>query len=123
MDEITTIQTLKDRVRAFCEARDWDRFHTPKELAIGLVTEASELLQEFRFRSDAEAAAMVRDPAKRTKLAHEAADALYFLLRFCQVTDIDVTTALDAKLRINETRYPVERAKGKNLRSDELHPT
>ena len=120
MDESTTVESLKARVRAFCEARDWDRFHTPKELAIGLVTEASELLQEFRFRSDAEVDAMVRDAAKRERLAHEAADALYFLLRFCQVTGIDVTSALDAKLRVNETRYPVEKVRGKNLRHDEL---
>lgn len=120
MDATTTIQALKDRVRAFCEARDWDRFHTPKELAIGIVTEAGELLENFRFKSDAEARATLSDPAKREAVGHEVADTLYFLLRFCQVAGIDVAAALEAKMRLNETRYPVERARGKNKKYTEL---
>ena len=120
MDGTTTIQSVKDRCRAFCTARDWEKFHTPKELAIGLVTESAELLQLFRFKSDEEARALVKDPKRKEAVAHEAADALYFLLRLCEVMEIDVSEALAGKLAVNETKYPVEKVKGKNLRHTEL---
>jgi NTP pyrophosphatase (non-canonical NTP hydrolase) len=120
MDATTTIQALKDRCAAFCRARDWERFHTPKEMAIGLATEAGELLAEFRFKSDAEAAALLKDPAKRQALGHEVCDVLYFLLRFCAVAGIDVTEAFESKMRINERRYPVAQARGRNAKYTEL---
>jgi NTP pyrophosphatase (non-canonical NTP hydrolase) len=120
MDATTTIQALKDRCAAFCRARDWERFHTPKEMAIGLATEAGELLAEFRFKSDAESAALVKDPAAREALGYEVCDCLYFLLRFCSVAGIDVTEAFDAKMRINERRYPAAQARGRNVKYTEL---
>ncbi len=120
MDATTTVQDLKDRCAAFCRARDWERFHTPKEMAVGVVTEAGELLAEFRFKSDAESRALVADPAKREALGHEVCDVLYFLLRFCDVSGIDVTEAFEAKMRINEVRYPADRVRGSNAKYDEL---
>ena len=120
MDSTATIQSLKDLCAAFCRARDWEKFHTPKELAVGAATEAAELLALFRFKSDDEARALVADPAKREAAAHEVADALYFLLRFCDVSGIDVSEALAAKMRINELRYPVDKARGKNSKYTEL---
>lgn len=120
MDSGTSIQALKQRVQEFCEARDWDRFHTPKELGIGVVTEAAELLACFRFQSDGETRAQLEDPAKREAIENEVADVLYFVLRLCQVLDIDVSSALEHKMRLNEARYPVERAKGRNLKYTEL---
>jgi NTP pyrophosphatase (non-canonical NTP hydrolase) len=121
MDATTTLQALKDRAKAFCKARDWDRFHTPKELAIGLATEAAELLAEFRFKSDAESAALLADPAKRQALGHEVCDVLYFLLRFCEVAGLDVSEAFEAKMRINEERYPADRVRGSNRKYNELN--
>jgi NTP pyrophosphatase (non-canonical NTP hydrolase) len=120
MDASTTIQDLKDRAKAFCAARDWDRFHTPKELAIGVATEAAELLAEFRFKSDAESMGRVRDAGGREALGHEVCDILYFLLRFCDVSGIDVSEAFEAKMRINEKRYPADRVRGSNRKYNEL---
>jgi len=120
MDATTTLQDLKDRCAAFCRARDWERFHTPKEMAIGLATEACELLAEFRFKTDAESAARVKDPAVRRALGHEVCDVLYFLLRFCSVAGIDVSEAFASKMRINERRYPVAQARGRNAKYTEL---
>ena len=114
-----SVQDLKDRCRAFCEARDWAQYHTPKELAIGLATEAAELLQRLRFKSDDEVRALAADPKRREGLAHEVADTLYFLLRFCEVSDIDVADALEAKLKVNEGKYPAEKVRGRNERYDE----
>ena len=80
-DASTTLAALQDVVRAFCEARDWDQFHGPRDLAIGIVTEAAELLDRFRFKTDAECAALLGDPAGREGVEHELADTLFFILR------------------------------------------
>jgi NTP pyrophosphatase (non-canonical NTP hydrolase) len=119
-DNDATVKDLKDLVQAYCEARDWDQFHAPKELVIGVVTEAAELLEPFRFKNDDEIRAMLANPEKREKIAHEAADTLYFLLRFCQMNNIDLTGALQSKMTHNERRYPVEKAKGSNKKYNEL---
>jgi NTP pyrophosphatase (non-canonical NTP hydrolase) len=92
-------------------------------MAIGVATEAGELLAEFRFKSDAESAALVKDPAKRKALGHEVCDVLYFLLRLCEVSGIDVAEAFASKMRINERRYPVALARGRNAKYTELTRT
>ena len=74
-DAATSIADLKQMVREFCDARDWDRYHGPKDLAIGVITEASELLEHFRFRDDAEASARVAAPDTREQIEAELADA------------------------------------------------
>ena len=120
MDSKANLQELKSKVRAFCEARDWDRFHGAKDLSIGIVTEASELLEKFRFKSDADIEALLADPQKKAGIGHEMADVLYFLLRMSQMLDIDLSEALEAKMQENEQKYPVGKAKGKNAKYSEL---
>ena len=114
MNQETSIQSLIDLVQAFCEERDWDQFHDPKDLAIGLVNEASELLEEFRFVSDAESVEKVRNPKYRPAIEDELADVLFFLLRFSQRFDIDLAEALRRKMVKNAKRYTVELARGSN---------
>ena len=82
MDKETKIQDIKDRIQRYCEDRDWDQFHTPKELAIGVITEASEVLEHFRFKSEEEIEQFFKDPLKRENIEDEMADVLYFLFRF-----------------------------------------
>ena len=77
MDKITTIQELKEKVQAFCEQRDWDQFHNPKELAIGISTEANELLQIFRFKSEADMQSLMASD-KKQKVEEELADVLMY---------------------------------------------
>ena len=113
-DDITTLGTLKGHVRDFCEARDWDRFHGAKDLAIGLVTEASEVLEHFRFQSDEDIAAILADDGRKAEIEAELADTLFFLLRFAGRYDIDLTAAFDRKLAKNAAKYPVETARGSN---------
>lgn len=120
MDSTTTLEDLKRRVRTFCEDRDWDQFHGCKELAIGLVTEAAELLDHFRFLSDEQVAARLADPVRREEIEDELADVLFFLLRFGQRNGIDLDAALQRKIKKNDARYPVDKARGRNLKHDEL---
>lgn len=119
-DEQTSIETLKDQVRVFCEARDWDQFHTPKDLAIGLITEASELLEHFRFQSPEEIEAALKNPDSREKIADELADSLFFVLRFAQRNGIDLSTSLAKKMQKSGERYPIEKARGSNRKYDQF---
>lgn len=111
-----TLSELTAQIRRFVEERDWAQFHTPKDLAIGLSTEAAEVLEHFRFRSDQEIAARLKDESFRRAVGHELADALYFVLLMCDRFGLDAAQMLEEKLAISAQRYPVEKARGKNLK-------
>lgn len=102
------LDAMMEQVRDFCDARDWRKYHTPKELAIGMATESSELLQLFRFMSDERIAEMLQDPKQRQAIESEVADTLLLLLRFADLNGIDLPTALSSKLMRNGERYPVD---------------
>ena len=85
---------MTEQVRNFCDARDWRKYHTPKELAIGMATESSELLQLFRFMSDERIVEMHEDTDQRQAVEDEVTDTLIFLLRFADLNGIDLPTAL-----------------------------
>lgn len=120
MEHEISIKNLKEIVRKFCEVRDWDQFHGPKDLAIGVITEAAELLEHFRFQSSEQAMALLNDPKARKEIEDELADVLFFLLRFAQRFDIDLSRALLNKIEIIEKKYPVNKAKGKNVKYTNL---
>lgn len=100
------LDAMTEQVRDFCDARDWRKYHTPKELAIGMATESSELLQLFRFMSDERIAEMFEDTKQRQAIEDEVADTLLFLLRFADLNGIDLPAALSSKLVRNGERYP-----------------
>lgn len=102
------LDAMTAQVRDFCDARDWRKYHTPKELAIGMATESSELLQLFRFMSDERIAEMFEDAEQRQAIEDEVADTLLFLLRFTDLNDIDLPAALSSKLKRNGGRYPID---------------
>lgn len=118
MDNKVTIEELKNKVKEFCEKRDWDQFHNPKELAIGISTEANELLQLFRFKSEEDMENLMASE-KRIEVEEELADILYFVLRFAQMNNIDLSSAVSNKIEKNDKKYPVEKAKGCNKKYDE----
>ena len=119
MDRDISLVELTNLVQVFCEARDWDQFHSAKELAIGISTEAGELLERFRFQSDEQIEEMLRSD-KRQLVEHELADVLFFVLRLAQRCEIDLKGALQKKIEINGEKYPVDKAKGSNLKYDHL---
>ena len=116
----TTVEELVALVKNFCEERDWDQFHNPKDLAIGISTEANELLDIFRFQNEEQVAGFFRDPKHREHIEEEFADTLFLLLRFAQMNGLDIRGCLERKLLKNSRKYPVEKAKGSNLKYDEL---
>jgi NTP pyrophosphatase (non-canonical NTP hydrolase) len=120
MDQSTNIHELKEKVKKFCDERDWDQYHNAKELAIGIITEASELLEHFRFKSEKEMEEMFKNPEKRLSISEEMADVFYFMLRLAQRYDIDLATAFNKKMDKNALKYPIEKARGSNLKYTEL---
>jgi len=119
MDHITNISQLKSQVKDFCEDRDWDQYHKPKDLAIGLINEASELLEHFKFKDDKEIQEMFENKTKRQEISEEIVDILYVVLRLAQIQGIDLTTELQKKMKKNEEKYPIEKAKGSNKKYNE----
>lgn len=119
-DASTNLQSLKVIVQKFCEDRNWDQFHSPKDLAIGVSTEAAELLELFRFKSDKEIESLFKNSEFRKEFEHELADILFFVIRLSQRNGVDLASAFDAKIKQNELKYPVELARDSNLKYSEL---
>lgn len=119
LDTNKNIAELKTLVQKFCEDRDWDQFHNPKELAIAISTEANELLQIFRFKTEKQMDDMLENSKSKTKIEDEISDVLYFVLRFAQLYNIDLSSALETKIQKNNQNYPVEISKGSNKKYNE----
>lgn len=119
MDNNVTINALKELVQKFCEDRDWDQFHNPKDLAIGISTEANELLQLFRFKTIEQMNQMLKNSKKKEEVEEELSDVLYFVLRFAQMNDIDLSTALKKKIEKNNIKYSIEKSRGNNKKYNE----
>lgn len=105
-DKQVTLDQVKEWVRRFCAERNWDSYHGPKDLAIGLVTESSELLELFRFVPESEIPALMEKPEFRTAAADELADSLYFILRFAQLYGFDLSECLHSKMLKSAKKYP-----------------
>jgi dCTP diphosphatase len=106
------LEELKGRVRAFVEERDWGRFHSPKNLAMALSVEASELVELFQWLTEEESGAL--DPERRLRVAEELADVLWFLVRLADRLDIDLLEAAGRKLSANAAKYPADRVRGQS---------
>lgn len=114
-----SLRELNNKIREFCEERNWTQFHTPKDLAIGLSTESNELLELFRFKNQDDQVALLQDTETRAEIEDELADSLFFLLRFADLNDIDLEEALTTKLEKNRSRYPVDESHSSNEKYDQ----
>jgi NTP pyrophosphatase (non-canonical NTP hydrolase) len=119
-DSATTIADLKSRVLAFVRERDWEQFHTPKNLSMALAAEAGELMEHFLWATPEQSQAIAVEPAKRGKIADELADVIIYALEFANMTGIDVAAAIEAKMAANARKYPVEKARGRSEKYTEL---
>ncbi|QSF13752.1 nucleotide pyrophosphohydrolase [Mycoplasma sp. Mirounga ES2805-ORL] len=114
-----TIQDMIQIISKFCKDRDWDKFHTAKDLAIGISTEANELLDIFRFKSETQINKLFENTDFKKRVENELADTLFFLLRFADKFNIDLDDALDSKILSNSKKYPISKSKGVNLKYNE----
>lgn len=105
-DAEVTLAKLTAEVRGFVDARDWRRYHNPKNLALALAGETGEVCAELQWRTAEEAAALSTDPGQRAVVADELADVAIYLLRLADELAIDLAAAVRAKQRRNEQRFP-----------------
>jgi NTP pyrophosphatase (non-canonical NTP hydrolase) len=108
-DQSTTLADIKARIAAFAHERDWERYHTPKNLACAVAAEAGELIELFLWQ----------DEARRERLEEEAADVAICLLNLCQVAGIDLASAIERKMRANAEKYPADKVRGSSRKYDE----
>jgi NTP pyrophosphatase (non-canonical NTP hydrolase) len=120
MDDKKTVKQLKELVKTFCEEREWDQYHNAKDLAIGIITESSELLEHFRFKSEEEIDDFFHNKGKKEEISEELADVLFFILRFAEKYHIDLSEELKKKLDKNTEKYPIEKSRGRNKKYNEL---
>jgi NTP pyrophosphatase (non-canonical NTP hydrolase) len=114
------LDALLDRLREFAEVRQWTRFHTPKNLAMALAGEVGELVAELQWLSEEESTGLTADGGRRDQLVDEVADAAIYLLRFCDVLDIDLLEAVTRRIDRNEERFPADLVAGRAVRSREV---
>ncbi len=110
------IEVLKLRLRDFSSAREWDQFHSVRNLIFALVGEAGELAAEVQWVSDTDMESYLADPTKRSALASEMADILNYLVRLADKLNVDLVVEALKKIDLNEDRYPVEKARGSSAK-------
>ncbi|MBP6735499.1 MAG: nucleotide pyrophosphohydrolase [Chromatiaceae bacterium] len=114
---LDSLDELNRRLLAFARARDWEQFHSPKNLAMALAGECGELLEYFQWLSEVQSAQL--DADKKFAVGQEMADILIYLIRLAERLDLDLIAAAEAKITHNEQRYPVARVQGDARRADE----
>ena len=105
-DGRTTVGELREAVARFIAARDWEQFHTPKNLGMSIAIEAAEIMEHFQWLTIEESKELVKEPEKRAEVADELADVVIYCLSFANCAEIDVSEAVLKKLARNETRFP-----------------
>jgi len=109
----TTLDELSDLVLAFSKERDWEQFHHPKDLGVALACEVGELLEHFRYKTDAQVRDGLGDPAAKRELAYELADCLWLVLRLAEVCGVDLAASLREKVALAAAKYPADLCRGR----------
>jgi NTP pyrophosphatase (non-canonical NTP hydrolase) len=105
-----SLSDLTERLRAFGAARDWEQFHSPKNLVMALTAELGELTEHFQWLTEAESKQI--EATAREKVESEIADVFIYLVRLAQVLEVDLLSAADRKISENERKYPIEKVRG-----------
>lgn len=111
------LDALRERLRGFVRERDWEQFHSPKNLAMAMIVEAAELVEHFQWLTEHESREIAAD--KREQVAQEIADTFIYLLRMADVLGIDLIAAAHAKMDLNAQKYPADKVRGSNAKYTE----
>jgi len=112
-DTTTTLAVLRDAVRRFAAERDWEQFHSPKNLSMGLAVEAGELMEHFLWMEGDASRQIKLDANRLGQVADEMADVAVYLLNLANTLDIDLSDAIMNKIAKNALKYPAEKYKGR----------
>jgi NTP pyrophosphatase (non-canonical NTP hydrolase) len=112
-----SLEQLRQHLAKFAAVRDWNQFHSPKNLSMALIAEAAELVEHFQWLTQEQSKQL--PPDKLKAVSYELADVLIYLIRIADKLNVDLIAAAFAKIEINESRYPVKQVKGDARRADE----
>ena len=112
-----TLSDLRTTINTFVAERDWAQFHTPKNLAMAMIVEAAELVEQFQWDTPQESQQLSSE--KHEAVAHELADTFVYLLRLAEVLKIDLIDTANKKIALNALKYPVDKARGSNAKYTE----
>jgi dCTP diphosphatase len=107
---MSDLENIKQQLREFAKERDWDQFHSPKNLAMALSVEASELLEHFQWLTEEQSSNLSAE--KRKKVAQEMSDVQVYLIRLADKLGVDLLQEIEAKLKLNALKYPVDKVRG-----------
>jgi len=113
MDQKTTIKELKDHLARFVDEREWQQFHSPKNLAMGMAVELGELMEHFLWIDEKESRQIVDDPQEMALIRAEMADVFCYLLNLAMALGVDLSEAFYEKMKRNNEKYPAEEFRGK----------
>jgi dCTP diphosphatase len=119
-ERLVDTSALASALRAFSAERDWDQFHTPKNLAMALSVEVAELLEPLQWLTPQQSLEVASDPERAQHIADELADVLIYLVRLADILAIDLNDAVTTKLAANAMKYPVERSRGSTAKSTDF---
>ena len=108
---MSDIKILQEKVANFISERDWNQFHSPKNISMSIAIEAAELMEHFQWRTTEESKKIIEE--KRSEIEDEVADVMIYLLSFVNVCNIDLFEAVTKKIEHNQTRFPIEKVYGK----------
>jgi len=115
---MSDIKELTEKIVKFRDARDWKQFHNPKNSAIALLSEATEVLDQFKWLNDEEMRTYVKEGKK--EISDELSDVLFWILLMAHDLDIDIKNSFNVKMRENARKYPVKKSRGKHIKYDKL---
>ncbi len=118
-DATTTVSTLREAMRQFVAERHWEKFHSPKNLAMGLAVEAAELMEHFLWMDNADSRQLATDAPRRGQIGDEMADVACYLLAMANTLDLDLSEAVFDKLQKNAVKYPAEQFRGRYRAEDQ----
>lgn len=107
---MSELEELKQKLRLFAADRDWDQYHTPKNLAMALIAEAAEVVEHFQWLTEEQSSNV--PPETLEQIGHELADVFVYLIRLSDKLGIDLIEAANSKMALNEEKYPADKARG-----------
>ncbi|MCP4649610.1 MAG: nucleotide pyrophosphohydrolase [PVC group bacterium] len=116
-DSKTTIQQIKSIVKKFVNDRDWEQYQSPKNLSMALAVEGSELMEIYQWTTTDDSRSLHSDAKKNQDISDELADIAVYLFSLCNVLGVDLSEAVESKMKKNNEKYPVELSKGKPINS------
>jgi NTP pyrophosphatase (non-canonical NTP hydrolase) len=106
------IEDIRKQLADFAKERDWDQFHSPKNLTMGLASETAELLEIFQWLTEEQSKDIVKNEKEMALVREEIADVFIYLVRIADKLGIDIEKEVNKKMRVNEKKYPIELSKG-----------